>query len=110
MAYDPWNIAATAPTPEDFSALQKKWWRTASEMSSLPNGAPSESPWWNETGLPSFGSHVSTDPGAWLGISMLRQAFAGGPPVHVADHAYPVANQEQLEDNSKLCQALAIPW
>jgi hypothetical protein len=84
MEYDPWNIATPTQSTEDPKALQKKWWRTSSEMSSLPDGTPSTSPWWNETGLPSFGNHVSTDPGAWLGISMLKQALAGGPPLHVA--------------------------
>jgi hypothetical protein len=90
---DPWNIAANGKAvesnvvAENLRGPQSRWWRTAGEMSGLPgNDSAPGKPWWNESGLPAFGEHMSTDPSSWLGIAMFKQAIAGqGPPLHVAN-------------------------
>lgn len=88
MSHDPWNVAAAPNTvvAEELRGPNPRFWRTAAEMSGLPNGAPqAERPWWNESGTPNFGEHFNLEPSNWLGVAMFKQAIAGGPAVHVAN-------------------------
>ena len=87
---DPWNVYASSGTPvvatEEARPSEPRWWRTASEVSSLPSGAPAAAkPWWDEAGIPNFGGNMNTEPTSWLGVAMFKQALAGGAPLHVAD-------------------------
>ena len=87
---DPWNVNASEEThvvvAEQVRGPQPRWWKRASEMSGLPSGAaPNAKPWWDEASTPNFGGHMDTDPSAWLGIAMFKQALAGGAPLHMGN-------------------------
>lgn len=64
----------------DGSEVRDLWKRTASAGTQA--SAPPE--WWTDAASVRLGDTPSTNPDAWLGMAMFKQALGGGPAVHVA--------------------------
>ena len=82
--HDPWNVSASDPlttvvVAEELRGPRPRWWRTAGSI-----GTPR--PWYEESGTPAFGDHVSLNPNSWIGLALVKKAFEGGPAVHTGSY------------------------